>query len=63
MKKSRRKFLKQAGVVGFGATMAGTLGACSNNDSRTKSPLVSESNPVSDPTVSKVTGPHGRVYP
>jgi 4,5-dihydroxyphthalate decarboxylase len=56
MKTTRRKFLKQAGAVGLAATVMGQM-ACSKSDSKLKS------NPKSDPTVSKYTGPHGEGLP
>lgn len=63
MENSRRKFLKKAAVAGFAATITSPLTACSNIDSKTKSPSTSEPNPISDPTVSKITGAHGEGLP
>ena len=54
---TRRKFLKQAGVARLAASIVGPLSACSKSDSKSKS------NPKSDPTVSKYTGPHGEGLP
>lgn len=61
MKNSRRNFLKQAGIAGLTATAIGPLAACSNVDEKTK---IASANPKStDPTVYKVTGPHGEGLP
>ncbi len=59
---SRRNFIKQAGVLGLSATMAGSL-ACSKTELKTAGSPDSESNPDSDPAVSKYTGPHGEGLP
>ena len=62
MKNSRRKFLKQAGVAGCLATIAGQT-AFANSDLKPTAGSGPEVVSGSDPAVSKYTGPHGDGLP
>ena len=59
MKKSRRNFLKQAGVAGLAASVIGPLAACANQEENKKAASITNDKSKDDPTVKKYTGPFG----